>query len=130
MKLGDKIQSADWKKEKHVPALECPDTVEAGAPFTLKVSVGKDIPHPNTTEHYISWVDVFFQPEKGTFTYHIGRFEFASHGESAQGANQGPAYTHPEVAFSMQINAPGALLALSLCNIHGLWESSKEISLS
>lgn len=27
----------------------------------------------------------------------------------------------------MKITSPGTLYALSYCNIHGLWESSKEI---
>ena len=29
-KLGDVIQTADWNKEKHVPVIECADTVNAG----------------------------------------------------------------------------------------------------
>jgi len=28
------------------------------------------------------------------------------------------------------VNAPGTLIATSYCNIHGLWESSKEIALA
>jgi superoxide reductase len=128
MKLGEQIQSADWKKEKHVPVIECPDKVEAETSFSVNVSIGKEIPHPNTTEHHISWIDVFFKPkEKDPFTYHVGRFEFVTHGESTKGANTGPIYSNPDVTFSMQANSSGTLIALALCNIHGLWESSKEI---
>ncbi|MCU0521621.1 MAG: class II SORL domain-containing protein, partial [Anaerolineae bacterium] len=39
MKIGDAIQSADWKSEKHVPAIEAPDVVTAGEPFMVTVSV-------------------------------------------------------------------------------------------
>ncbi len=130
MKLGELIQSADWKKEKHVPAIECPDTVQADMPFDVTVSVGKDIPHPNTTEHFIAWIDVYFKPEGDRFAYQVGHFDFRAHGESAKGPNKGPAYTHPKVTFSMQVNKPGTLVALSLCNVHGLWESEKEISIA
>jgi superoxide reductase len=130
MKLGDQVQTADWKKEKHVPVIECPDAVKAGEPFTVHVSIGKEIPHPNTTEHHISWIDVFFQPEGERFTYHVGRFEFWGHGESTKGANEGPVYSHPNVTFSMHVTGPGTLMALALCNIHGLWEDSKAVAVA
>jgi len=48
-KLGDQVQSADWKQEKHSPVIECPDSVKAGEKFQVTVSVGKEIAHPNTS---------------------------------------------------------------------------------
>ncbi|MBN1956070.1 MAG: class II SORL domain-containing protein [Anaerolineae bacterium] len=123
MTIGDRIQSADWKKEKHVPTIECPDQVETGMPFLVNVAVGKEIPHPNTTEHHIRWIDVYFQPAGDKFVYQVGHFDFGAHGE-------GTAYAHPAATLLMQVNEPGTLIALSLCNIHGLWESSKEIATS
>lgn len=128
MTLGDKIQSADWKKEKHVPVIECPDEVKVGELFEVKVSLGKEIAHPNTTEHHIRWISLYFHPEGGKFTYDVGRFEFNAHGESVQGPNEGPVYTHHGVSASMKVDKSGTLYATSYCNIHGLWESSKEIS--
>ncbi len=127
MKIGERVQSADWKAEKHVPVIEAPEKVEAGKPFLVTVSVGKEIPHPNTTEHHIRWIDVYFQPEGDKFIYQVGHFDFTAHGESVKGANQGPVYTHPVAALSMQVEGPGTLIALSYCNIHGLWENSQEI---
>ncbi len=127
MALGDFIQSADWKGEKHVPVIDAPDTVEAGKPFDVTVAVGKEIPHPNTTEHFIAWIDVFFKPDDEKFIYHVGHFDFRGHGESTKGANKGPVYAHPKVTFSMEVNKSGKLVALSLCNIHGLWEYEKEL---
>ncbi len=130
MKLGERIQSADWKAEKHVPVIECPETVSAGQAFQVTVTVGKEIPHPNTTEHHIRWIQLYFQPEGDKFIYEIGRCEFTAHGESVKGANQGPAYAQPTAVFLVQVNTPGTLIALSYCNIHGLWESSREIALA
>jgi superoxide reductase len=127
--LGDRFQHADWKKEKHVPVIECPDEVTAGEMFDVKASLGKEIAHPNTTEHHIRWITLFFHPEGGNFTYEVGHFEFNAHGESVQGPNEGPVYTHHSVTASMRVSEPGTLYALALCNIHGLWESSKEIQL-
>jgi len=127
--LGVRIQKADWKKEKHVPVIECPDRVKAGELFEVRVGVGEEIAHPNTTEHHIRWISVYFHPEGEKFTYDVGHFEFNAHGESTAGPNQGPVYTHPGVTLSMKINKPGTLHALAFCNIHGLWESSKEVEI-
>jgi len=124
MRLGERIQTADWRAEKHVPAIECPDEVEAGKPFEVTVSVGKEIPHPNTQEHHIRWIDLFFQPEGEKFVYQLGHIEFSAHGEA------GGTLTNPAVSFSVQVNKSGTLTALSLCNLHGLWESSKLIKVA
>ncbi len=129
MRLGERIQTGDWKAEKHVPVIESPDSVAADKMFMVSASIGKEIPHPNTTEHHIRWIDVYFQPEGDKFLYQVGHFEFTAHGEAVKGANQGPVYAGPDVQFAMKVNAPGTLIAVSLCNIHGLWESSKEVKL-
>lgn len=123
-KIGEQFQSADWKAEKHVPVIDCPGEVNAGENFTVTVTIGKEIAHPNTTEHHISWVQLFFRPEGGKFTHQAGNYEFFAHGESAEGANAGPVYTHHTVTATLSIKKPGILFATSLCNIHGLWESS------
>ena len=128
--LGERIQHADWKTEKHVPAIDCPDQVKAGEVFMVTATVGKEIPHPNTTEHHIRWISLYFHPEGDKFAYQVGHFEFSAHGEAVAGANQGPVYTHSAVTVSLKINQPGTLYALALCNIHGLWESSKAITLA
>ncbi|NOZ49628.1 MAG: Neelaredoxin [Chloroflexi bacterium] len=130
MNFSDLVQTADWKKEKHVPAIDAPDTVQAGQPFMVSVSVGKEIPHPNTTEHHIAWIDVYFKPAGDAFTYQVGHFDFRGHGESAKGANKGPVYTDPGVTFSMKVDKPGTLVAMSLCNVHGLWQDSKPLALA
>ena len=126
-KLGETYQSADWKAEKHSPVIECPDSVGAGEAFELKVSVGKEIAHPNTTEHHIAWIQVYFKPDGDKFNYQLANNEFSAHGASAQGANEGPVYTEPSVIATCKLKTSGTIYALGFCNIHGLWESSKEI---
>ena len=127
--LGTKIQSADWRSEKHVPVIECPDKVKADELFEVKATLGKEIAHPNTTEHHISFIALYFDAEGDKFVYDVGRFEFNAHGASTAGPDQGPVYTHHGVTTSMKINRPGILHAVAYCNIHGLWESQKEIGL-
>ncbi|MFC2021507.1 class II SORL domain-containing protein [Chloroflexota bacterium] len=128
--FGELFQTADWKTEKHVPVIDCPDQVKSGDLFTVKVSVGKEVAHPNTTEHHIRWISVYFHPGGEKFPYEVGRFEFSAHGESAEGPNQGPVYTNHEVSISLKVSKPGVLYAASHCNIHGLWQSAKEITVA
>jgi superoxide reductase len=130
MKLGDILQTQDWKKEKHVPVIDAPESVKSGETFDITVSVGKEIAHPNTTEHHIRFIQVYFLPEGGKHAYQLANVEFMAHGESTEGANEGPAYTHHAATVSAQLKKPGTLLAMSLCNIHGLWEYSREIKVS
>jgi len=128
--FGELFQTADWKTEKHAPAIECPDQVKADELFPMKVTLGKEIAHPNTTEHHIRWISVYFHPEGEKFAYQVGHFEFSAHGESTEGPNKGPVYTNHEITTSLRINKPGVIYASSLCNIHGLWQSSKEIKIA
>jgi superoxide reductase len=128
--LSSHIQRADWKKEKHVPVIECPDKVAADKEFEVKISIGKEIAHPNTTEHHIRWIELYFCAEDAKNPAQVGHFEFTMHGESVDGPNQGPAYTSHAVTAFMKTKKPGTLHAMGYCNIHGLWESSKEVKLS
>ncbi len=129
-KFGEILQTADWKKEKHVPVIECPDTVKAGEMFQIKATIGKEVAHPNTTEHHIRWITLYYQAEGEKFAYQVGHFEFTAHGEAVEGPNKGPVYTNHEVIASMKISKPGVILATSFCNIHGVWENAKEIKIS
>jgi superoxide reductase len=128
--FGELFQTSDWKTEKHVPLIECPDTVKSGEMFDVTVSVGKEVAHPNTTEHHIRWIQVFFHPEGEKATYQLANCEFTAHGESAKGPNEGPAYTNHSASINVRLAKPGILHALSLCNIHGLWENAKDIKVT
>lgn len=125
--LKDLLQTADWKKEKHVPVIDAPDSVKKGEFFKVTVAVGKDIEHPNKTEHHIRWIDVYFLPEGEKFPYQIGKAEFTAHGESVQGPDTSTVYTHAEVVLNFKTDKPGVILAASYCNIHGLWQGEKEV---
>jgi superoxide reductase len=125
--LSEMIQTADWKSEKHVPVIECPDEVKADEFFEVKASLGKEVAHPNTTEHHIRWIQLYFQPEGAKAPFQIGNFEFTAHGESADGPNEGPLYTHHCAATAMKTAKSGTLFAMSYCNIHGVWQSSKAV---
>jgi superoxide reductase len=112
------IQKADWKLEKHVPVIECEDTVKADEMVEVKVGI------------HIRWISLFFHPKDEKFPYHVGHFEFNAHGASAKGPNTSTIYVNHQVITSFKTAKAGTILALSLCNIHGLWQSSKDLKIS
>jgi len=59
---------------------------------------------------------------------HIRKFEFTAHGESIQGPNTSTIFTQAALNCSFKTEKSGTILASAYCNIHGLWESAKELS--
>ena len=127
--IRDLYQAADWKKEKHAPAIEAPDAVKKGDVVQVMVSVGREIAHPNTTPHHIRWIEVYFQPEGSKFPFQLARCEFTAHGESPDGPDTSTVYASPKVTCTFTTEKPGTIMASSYCNIHGLWGSSKTLGL-
>ncbi len=128
--MKDLYQSADWKAEKHVPVIEAPAAARKGEPVAVTVTVGKEIAHPNKTEHHIRWVEVFFHPEGARHPYQVARVDFTAHGESADGPDTSTVYAQPSVVCSFKTERAGTIVASSYCNIHGLWESAKPLGIA
>ena len=128
-KISDFAKSDDFKKEKHAPVIEIPNEIKTGENFNVTVTVGKEIAHPNTTEHFIGWISLYFKPDNDNFVYSLGKVDFQAHGASAKGPNTIGIHSNPSAVFSVKLDQSGTLLAGSYCNIHGLWESSKEIKI-
>lgn len=118
--LNGVYQSGDWKGEKHVPVIHAPESVKAGEEVEVKVLIGEEISHPNTFEHYISWIKVYFHPEGAKFPIEIATYDFAAHGEA-------DIFTAAFGVARFKPNKSGTILASSYCNIHGLWENSQEL---
>ncbi|SHH22791.1 superoxide reductase [Anaerosphaera aminiphila DSM 21120] len=116
-KITETVQAGDWKNEKHVPVIHAEN---AGEELVIKAMVGEEIEHPNTLEHHIGWIKLFFQPEGAKFPIEVGSFDFKAHGEEEL-------FTKPEVEAHIKTNKKGTVYAISYCNIHGLWENSLEI---
>lgn len=126
--IRELFQSADWKTEKHVPMIEAPEQIDKGEIVKVTVTIGKAIAHPNKTDHHIAWIAVYFQPEGEKYPYQLGKFEFTAHGASVQGPDTSTVYTHHEGTLSFKTDKSGTLHAVALCNIHGLWQSSKNLA--
>ena len=104
-------------REKHTPHIEAPDSVKAGEPFKVDITVGKEVPHPNTMEHHIKWIQLYATVEGRSHNpVHIATFELA------------PTHAEPKVTVVMKLEKTATLHALSYCNLHGIWENTKRIT--
>ncbi len=113
MRVGDILKTAAVEgKEKHVPFIEVGKS-ESGADV-VRVVVGKEVPHPNTVEHHIAWVQLLGVKKEGQ-VISLGRADFA------------PGYTSPNVSFQVPVDQFKAFCALEYCNIHGVWENCLEL---
>ena len=127
--LNALYQTADWKKEKHVPVIDIVGEAKKGASISVKLHVGKEIGHPNTTEHHIAWIKLLFHPDGEKYPYEVGKLLFNAHGASIDGPNTSTVYCDPEGIVTLKTEKSGTLLAFSYCNIHGLWQNTKELKL-
>ena len=135
--LSSLIKSADWKAEKHVPVITVHSPSASSvpvphSPIEIEVSVGKEIPHPNTLEHHIAWAALYFVPDGSQLPVELARAEFRSHGPDL--------FTSPVLKATIALPTPpllqsttppllsGTLHAVAYCNIHGLWESEMKIA--
>jgi len=120
------IQSADWKSEKHSPVIEAPDAVKAGEFFNVTAGLGKAIAHPNTVQHHIRWISLYYLPEGAKLPIQLAHAEFTAHGDSTTD-DPGPAFTNPSMTASVKLAKSGVFQAVAYCNIHGVWQSSKAV---
>ena len=122
--LSSLIKSADWKAEKHVPVITLLSPFKPGEPLEVEVSVGKEIPHPNTVEHHIAWIALHYVAEGSQLPVELARAEFTSHGPDI--------FTEPVLKTIIKLPTPPpthhfTLHAVAYCNLHGLWESELQI---
>jgi len=99
-------------EKKHLPVIECPDTVKSGEPFQVKIKVG-DVPHVSEEAHHIQWIEI----KTGENLY--SRVELV------------PVLSIPEVTVTLKKagkHRTSSIRVIERCNIHGLWETKKDIT--
>jgi superoxide reductase len=100
-------------EKKHLPVIEAPNTVKADEEFEVNIHVGgiDGVQHPNEPGHFIEWVELY---SGDTF---IGK-QLLSGGTS-----------YPVAKFKLKLShARGPLKVRQKCNLHGLWEAKKDIT--
>jgi len=98
-------------EKKHTPIITAPETVNKDEAFEVTVEVGKLLAHPNEPGHFIEWIEAYCGD-----TY-LGRVQYSG------GAS------YPKAVFKVKLtHAHGPLKIWAKCNLHGLWESTKDIA--
>lgn len=83
------------KGEYHLPKIEVPDSAKSGEPIKVRVIVG---PHPNTPEHYIRGIEIYFSEDGRSFNQIL----IAS-------ADLTPQYPGPDITFTIKLSKSGVL---------------------
>jgi len=97
-------------EKKHAVTITAPDKAKKNEPFEVGITVGEQIAHPNEPGHFIEWLELYCGD---TF---LGRVNFSG------GAS------FPKAVFKVSLShAHGPLKVWEKCNLHGLWENTKDI---
>jgi len=97
--VADFATAGDFEK-KHTPFI----TLEAQLDRLLvTIEVGHEVPHPNGTDHYITFIELYANGAP------IARLDLF------------PAVTFPKFCVPVSLPADTVLRAVEHCNLHGLW---------
>jgi len=105
-------------EKPHAPVIKAPEAVKAGEPLTVEVNVG-EATRPMGEAHWIEFIELSIGNEPA------GRLDFQPKG-----------HLRPKATFTVVLGKDAApegkltLVAHQRCNLHGYWESTKDISLS
>lgn len=100
-------------KEKHVPIIELGSGHDGAHEHIVRVTVGKEVAHPNTIEHHINWIALYGIKKETKQVIYLGRQDFT------------PTFTDPAAKFKViKIDEFSELVATSYCNLHGIWANN------
>ncbi|MFQ6067430.1 MAG: class II SORL domain-containing protein [bacterium] len=98
-------------EKKHLSVIDAPDKVNAGETVQVSVEVGKLLAHPNEPAHHIEFIDLYEDD------VYLARVDLTG------------GKVNPKVTFEVMLKKGGRLRAFSSCNLHGVWEGDKVISI-
>ncbi|MFW6164237.1 MAG: class II SORL domain-containing protein [Planctomycetota bacterium] len=98
-------------EKKHIPVITAPDSVKSGECFEVTVEVGKLLDHPNEKAHFIQFVELY------AGHVYLARMHFTAE------------MTCPVMKTCVALPKDmGPLRAFERCNLHGVWEARKPIT--
>ena len=99
--------------KKHVPVITVPDVIKVGQPFAVTIKVG-EAPHVMENGHFIQFIALY------SGHIYISRVDITAE------------LSKPEVTLTVVLPHEGkrTLRAFSRCNLHGIWEGTKEINVT
>lgn len=110
----DSANLTDLEK-KHLPVISAPDQLKAGEAAEVTVELGKLLAHPNEPGHFIEWIDLY-----ANYVF-LTRLSLTA------------VTTKPVLKAQVVIphGLPKATLrAYARCNLHGVWEATREVAVA
>jgi len=102
------------KAEFYIHRIEAPDSVNINEEFKVRVSIGH---YSNTLEHHIRRLRLYLYEEGRRFNPVL----LATKELTSQ-------YVEPRLELTLKLRKTYILYAIAYCNIYGLWENRKEVS--
>jgi len=100
-------------EKKHVPKIELLDKPEAGKWLRVQVSAGIGLEHPSANGHYIQWIELYVGERP------VGRADLV------------PTISKGFLTAVVRLpKGKHTLRARLFCNLHGLWEGTKEVEVA
>jgi superoxide reductase len=110
VRLPKDLNALSELEQKHFPVISAPQKVKRDEAFEVTIEVGKYKAHPNEPGHFIEWIELY---SGDTFLFRV----------SLSGS-----LSQPKVTIPVKLtHAHGPLKARAKCNLHGLWEGTKDI---
>jgi superoxide reductase len=101
-------------REKHIPNIELIKGQGKIGKDVVEIVVGREVPHPNTAEHYIVWIQAFGVKKDG-HVLDLGRGFFK------------PTIGKPVYEFEIDSSEFKHLFSFCYCTLHGVWEQHLEL---
>ena len=114
MRFSDLVRGRSSQgKETHMPVIELIRGKGRQKKDQIEITVGREQTHPQTTDHYIKWIQAFGVQKDGHIM-DMGRMSFSPE-------------TAPEFTFEVDSAQYDHIFAFSYCSQHGVWEQHFEI---
>ena len=103
------VDQMDALEKKHAVIIDAPDSVMEGESFEVTLNVGEFMEHPNEIGHFIEWMELY---SGDTF---LARIDLT------------PQKTEYVMKTTVNLDHAHTLRGRAKCNLHGLWETEKQI---
>ncbi|MDR0418619.1 MAG: class II SORL domain-containing protein [Prevotellaceae bacterium] len=98
--------------DKHTPVITCKKKAKRKQKFKVNVRVGVNLAHPNTKEHYYTYIQLWnLETMLAQANFPMGTF--------------GSEPMQAEVDFYIVPKLSQRLVAMAYCTKHGLWQSEE-----
>jgi superoxide reductase len=106
--LGSEIQKDYF--DRHTPRIVCDNEAKAGEKFKIKIIMGTEYSHPDDSDHYISFVQLWNRETLIADVHYLA-------------GSMGYLPNHLEIDFYIVPKLSMNLSVLANCTKHGLWQS-------